>query len=577
MIQKHKPHILLIKVTILALVFASTFSVASAQSTGSMTLSPGTGVHTTGDFFTVRVLANTGGNAINAAEGLISFNNQELQVTSVSNAGSIFNLWVTEPEFSNTQGTITFAGGSPKGYTGSNGQIFSITFRALTEGISNVTFTSGVMSAADGRGTNILSSMGGGKYTIAARDTTPPPEIVTPPNTPAAPNVTSPTHPDSGKWYTAKDIEFEWDVPSDVTNVRLTADQRSSTIPSVFYDTPISGRTLEDFDEGAWYLHVQFRNENGWGRVAHFGFNIDATEPESFTITEITGADPDDPRQSFLFEAVDNESGVEDYEITIGAGEPFMWKDDGTGIFKPDVLEPGTHTMLVRAIDKAGNSIADSITFVVASLDAPVITDYPEVLNSGGILVIRGVAIPDSDVTIYLKQKGEEEQTFTVTTDEGGAFTFIMDEKPEDGLYSLWAIATDKRGASSNPSETITFGVQPGGFLKIGSLAINYLSIIIPLIALLVFAVLMLLYGIRKVREYRAVIRKEATEAEEVLHESFTKLHFEVQKHVKKLESARKRRALTREEDKMVKDLSANLEEAEKVVSKEIRDIKRVS
>ncbi len=94
---------------------------------------------------------------------------------------------------------------------------------------------------------------------------------------------------------------------------------------------------------------------------------------------------------------------------------------------------------------------------------------------------------------------------------------------------------------------------------------------------LLVLLILILLYGIRKVRDYRAIVRKEATEAEEVLHESFTKLHFEVQQHVKSLEKTRKRRPLTKSEEKMVKDLSVSLDEAEKIVGKEIRDIKRVS
>ena len=560
-----------------ALLFVGLFSSAYAQSSGTLSLSPGTGIYTAGDFFTVRVLTNTGGGPINAAEGVINFNGSELQVINVNDAGSIFNLWVTEPEFSNSAGTITFAGGSPKGYTGASGQVFSITFKALTEGISNVTWRSGVMTAADGKGTNILSNMAGGKYTITAKDTTPPPEIVVPPNTPAAPKVTSPTHPDPNKWYTSKDVEFNWSVPSGVTNVRLTADQKSGTIPAVFYDTPITGKTLDDFDEGAWYLHVQFRNENGWGRVAHFPFNIDATEPESFTITQVTEIDPEDPRLGFLFEAVDNESGVEDYEITIDNNEPFMWKDDGSHIYKVDTLEPGSHTMFVRALDKSGNSIAESITFTVASLDAPIITDYPEVLNSGGILVIRGVALPESDVAIYLGQKGDDADVFNVKADDQGAFTFIMDEKPQDGIYSLWAIATDVRGSISSPSEKVTIAVRPGGFLKIGSLAISYLSIIVPLLALLILAVLLLLYGIRKVKDYRAVVRKEATEAEEVLHESFTQLHFEVQQHVKKLETARRKRALTKEEAAMVKNLNAQLDEAEKIVGKEIRDIKRVS
>lgn len=576
MIGIHNTRFLIAGFGFIAIFFFAVVFTASAQSSGSLSLVPNTGVYTAGDVFTVTVRANTGGADINAAEGVLSFNNQQLQVVNVSDASSIFNLWVTEPEFSNSAGTITFGGGTTKGYSGSSGIIFSITFRAVRDSTAKVNFDSGAMTAADGRGTNIISGLNGGSYTIAAKTTTPEPEYVAPANTPAAPNVTSSSHSDGSKWYTTKDVEFSWSVPNDINAVRLLADERSGTIPTVFYDSPIDGRTLEDFEEGAWYLHVQFRNENGWGRVAHFPFNIDATKPESFTISQVTEIDPTDPRIAFEFDAVDAVSGVDDYEIQIDGGEVIRWQDDGTGIYRPGVLEPGEHTMLVRALDKAGNFLLESITFTVASLGAPVITDYPEVLNSGGVLVIRGSAIPQSTVTIYLEQKNNETKEFTVEADENGAFTFIMDEKPEDGVYSIWAVATDVRGAQSEPSKKITFAVQPSGLLKVGSIAISYLSIIIPLLALIVLFILLLVYGINRVRAFKGAVRKEVTEAEEVLHKSFTKLHFEVQKHVEKLETARKKRTLTKDEERMVKELTKELDEAEKVVSKEIKDIRKV-
>lgn len=549
---------------------------ANAQATGSLLLSPTTGVYQENGVFSVRVTVNTSGQAINAAEGVLSFNNSELSVISVSEAGSIFNLWTTEPEFSNAAGTVTFGGGSPKGYTGSAGTVFTVTFRALKESTAKVTFQSGVMLAADGRGTNIIGSLKGGTYTITPAATVPPPEIVVPDNTPGTPNVKSNTHPDPEKWYTSKDVEFSWDVPSDVTNVRLTADERSSTIPAVFYDTPIESKTLEDFDEGAWYLHVQFRNEHGWGRIAHFPFKIDATKPESFVISQVDEVDPENPGIGFFFDAVDEVSGVEDYEIQIDGGEILQWKDDGSHIYRPGTLTPGEHTMIVRALDGAGNFLVDTITFTVAAVNAPVFTDYPEILNSGGILVLRGVSLPDSLVSIHIERKGDDEEIFDVEANENGDFTFILEDNPRDGVYSIFAIATDKNGALSDSSETITIAVRPSGFIKLGSLAISYLSILIPLIALILFAIFFMLFGVKKVREYKQRVRKEVTEAEAVLHESFTKLHFDVQKHVKKLEAARRKRALTKEEEKMVNELNTSLNEAEKVVSKEIRDIKRV-
>ena len=116
-------YVTLICTAVLLLSLFSSAPFASAQSSGTLLLSPSTGVYQANSVFTVRVVVNTGGQSINAAEGKLQFDNQKLSVVNLSQAGSIFNLWTTEPEFSNSAGTITFGGGSPKGYTGSAGTI----------------------------------------------------------------------------------------------------------------------------------------------------------------------------------------------------------------------------------------------------------------------------------------------------------------------------------------------------------------------------------------------------------------------------------------------------------------------
>ncbi len=115
----------------------------------TLSLSPATGVYTTGSTFTVRVVVNTKGAAINAADGTLSFNPKELQVVSVSRASSIFNLWTTEPTFSNSAGTISFSGGSPTGFTGAAGTVMTATFRTLGAGSPRVTMSSGSVLAAN--------------------------------------------------------------------------------------------------------------------------------------------------------------------------------------------------------------------------------------------------------------------------------------------------------------------------------------------------------------------------------------------------------------------------------------------
>ena len=65
-----------------------------AAEAATLSVSPGTGVYTSNSTFTVRVVVNSGGKPINAAEGTLTFNPSELSVVSASRSTSIFNLWV---------------------------------------------------------------------------------------------------------------------------------------------------------------------------------------------------------------------------------------------------------------------------------------------------------------------------------------------------------------------------------------------------------------------------------------------------------------------------------------------------
>src|SRR3989344_3564741 len=127
----------------------------------SLYLSPSTGNYTVGNNFSVQVKVNTGGMAINASDGSLVFDPDKLEVKNLSKESSIFSLWVQEPIFSNSLGTINFAGGKPSpGYSGSAGTISTIFFRAKTAGQTNLSFAAGSILADDGKGTNILANMG---------------------------------------------------------------------------------------------------------------------------------------------------------------------------------------------------------------------------------------------------------------------------------------------------------------------------------------------------------------------------------------------------------------------------------
>src|SRR5690606_23697556 len=110
----------------------------SNGASNTLTLSPSSGSFTVGSTFSVRLLVNAG-QAINAAEAVLSFPSDKLEVKSVSTASSRFTLWALGPTYSNGSGTITFAGGLPSpGFTGNGGLILTIVFQAKATGSAKV-------------------------------------------------------------------------------------------------------------------------------------------------------------------------------------------------------------------------------------------------------------------------------------------------------------------------------------------------------------------------------------------------------------------------------------------------------
>ncbi len=171
---------------IIILVFVFSFSFllvhsskvfAAAEDTGGVLfLSPSSGIYSVGDIFDVGIYADSGGQEINAAEAELSFNPKELEVESISKDGSIFNLWPMEPEFSNEEGSINFAGGSKTKFVGDKGLLLTVTFKALKSNVSRANLAAGAILAADGMASNIITAMKSGVYTLEPKEIMPQPE-----------------------------------------------------------------------------------------------------------------------------------------------------------------------------------------------------------------------------------------------------------------------------------------------------------------------------------------------------------------------------------------------------------------
>ncbi len=562
--------------TSIFLVFSvSIFSVDAASA--SLYFSPSTRSYDLGATFTVAVYVSAN-ESMNAASGIISFPPDKLQVTSVSKTGSIFSLWAQEPSFSNSAGTVTFEGVvlNP-GFVGSAGKLLSVTFRARAAGDALIRFSSGSVLANDGQGTNVLSSMGSGQYTIGDVGPEAPVgttvESVT--NAPRAPNVTSETHPDSQKWYVSKNAKFSWSLPQGTTGVRLLYGKVANALPTTSYIPPISSREITDLTDGIWYFHVQLRNGEGWGGVTHFRFQIDTEKPNKFELKPAPG-DALSPKAKFFVAAHDALSGIDAYEMRIDNGEPAIWKDGkGDGVYETPALEPGKHILVAKAFDKAGNSITVSQNFEITALDAPFVSDYPKELYSDAVLVIRGTTYPDIKMTAKIRRDNGEEKTQNFLSENDGAFTFVSDEKLGSGAHTVTFQAENDEGAKSWWSEPVTIAVRGSFFSRAISFLINSLSSVVVVIAVALLLVLLASFFLKKFSHLRRNVRATLTGVESTIHSHFDDLRQDVAEALRILEHTSSKRELTEEEERLRKHLTKSLEAAERAIRRELRDFEK--
>ncbi len=549
----------------------------------TLSVAPATGVYSSGQTFTASVVVNTQGQSINAAEGTVSFNPSVLKVVSVSK-GSLFNLWTAEPAFSNSAGTISFSGGNPTGYKGSAGTVLSVTFRVVGSGSAKVSFSSGAVLAADGRGTNVLSSMNSGTYTISAQTATPEPEViieyVPPANTPSAPKITSSTHGDPEAWHKAKTAELAWAVPSGVTGVRTLLDTAPTSIPTRVYDEPISRLSLPDLPEGVSYFHIQFRNQEGWGKVSHYRLAVDSVAPANFNVKLPDGADLSNPVQTLSYSADEGGSPLKRFMVQVDGAEAFEYIDteDKKTIVLP-TLPPGYHTVIVEGFDAAGNSAMGTLSLTIASFEKPVFTEYPDSIGTNVIPVIKGQTRPRSKVAVTFTQVGlgvssaDATKTYEVASDDQGKFSVIPDGRMSVGVYELVAISIDEAGAQSEPSDPVRIVVEEPGYVRIGSFAVGLLSVLVPLLALVGLLFLTTTYIIARTRTIKRRVAKESIEAEHILVREFKELHDLLEAERQVLAAARKGGKLTKSEQALIEEFSHALTESERRVRKEIEDV----
>ncbi len=538
--------------------------------------SPSTGTYSSGKTFSVKVYVSSVSQAVNAVSGTLTFPPDKVQVVSVSKAGSILTLWVEDPTFSNSSGTIKFEGVLPNpGFTGSSGNIITVNFKAVGQGSAPLKFTTGSVLANDGKGTNILKNIGSASFTIgAAAAPTPLPAenvIQVDSNAPKAPTISSDVFTDGKTWYAKNDGSFKWNVGSDITGSRVLLNKIPKSEPTTASLAIEESKEVADLADGAWYLHVSLKNKDGWGPAGHYLFKIDTTKPESFIIKEIARPDQTDPKPRFSFVATDETSGINHYTVQIDNGDSVKWHDDGSGVYQTAAVGPGKHTLVARAYDEAGNYTVASADFFIGPIEALIITSYTKEVTPAKPFAIAGTSIPGTVVHVKLEKEGSKAIAFDVRSDDNGNFEDIYDKGMANGTYILTAVAEDKRGAQSIPTEELKVMVKESAFFTLGAGLIRILGIVIPAIALVFLLIFILLWGKKKVRRMRQVLSADIDDVENTVDQAFTGLKKDLEDSVRILEEAKQDRKLTYEEIKVVSKLKESLAVMEDKIMKKLR------
>src|SRR3989344_3159138 len=160
---------------------AATASVVIGGGTATFSLSPASGSYNAGDIFSVNILLNTGGSAVQGVDvAYLNYNPALLEAQDDDSstvgiqitAGSLMPSTLTNVA-DNTAGKITFSQVTDSGasYTGS-GTLATIRFKALSAGTANATFDFTAGSTIDtniaSAGEDILGSVTNGSYVISA-------------------------------------------------------------------------------------------------------------------------------------------------------------------------------------------------------------------------------------------------------------------------------------------------------------------------------------------------------------------------------------------------------------------------
>lgn len=556
------------------------FFFATTAQAASLFWVPENGEFGIGSKITTSLKIESEGVGINAAQATIRFPKETLQVESIDKTGSAFSFWLEDPTFSNTEGVISFVGGTPYGVSGASIEVIKITFSTKGSGVAPVSITDGAITASDGTGTNVLAKTNDATFTVSPTKVTTPTAVVLPPTqitreavpgvaTPAKPIVTVSLYPNSSEWYNASNIfTASWSLPRDITAVSTALNKQPNFSPSQS-EGLFDNKSFEALTDGVWYLHVRLRNDLGWGETTHYRLGVDTKAPLPFEITSLENESTDNPTPTLAWKTSDALSGVNEYHIRIDAKDWIIISGkDFKGSYKLPVQNPGKHAVTIKAIDGARNSIENIINIETIPLPLPALTFVTEQIFSDEQkgLTLKGTGIPETEILVTINRGEVLIKDDIVMVDTQGNWEFTFSDPLRNGTYLATIQNRDSRGALSIPVISNPIKVSEKPIFQLGPISLGKNGVIFALFIILL-AGFTAGYFFYKTRRARTALRLDLASSD------LTKVFKMIENDVNSLDKARA--TPTPADDEFVaQKLKANIQKMGSYLKKEINKAK---
>lgn len=545
-----------------------------------------------------------GEETINGVQGKITFDKNLLEITSLSKEGSALNLSIQDAVFSNENGTIDLIGGITGGISGPSLQILKISFKAKAVGVAiiNSIKEGSEITAHDGLGTNILTQVSDASFKISTPLPTPVVEpgvpkpaptptpapieqvplpiqierpVVIAKKLPSPPEVQIALYPDQESWYNkTSSFLVQWKLPEDITNIRTAINKNpAETLKSFKGEGLFESKIFPPLEDGINYLHIQFKNTEGWGTIMHYKLNTDTMPPLAFEIDIKEGSTTDNPQPTLTFTSGDQLSGIDHYQIKIPNFETITTSDTS---YKLPVLAPGNYRILVRAYDRAGNISESAVLLNIQPIASPMILFFNKVIYIGiDSLAVKGRSLPNNKIIIAVKKlTGETFFSSVSQANDQGFWEAVLTPSFKNETYYLEVSGQDDRGALSLPVKSTFITVKSKPIFTIGFLEITAQIFYGVIIIILIIGFLSGFFFLRnKTKEKDKKIEENIIVAEKDLLALFQVVSQDLEKARKAFEDGKISKQEVVESELYLERIKEKLDKSKKYLVEEIEEI----